>query len=246
MNLLIDIGNSRLKWAVDRGGAIDFGDAIAYRQLALVETLRRQWRDLPRPNRIAIASVAAKPILNDVLALAATLWPNLVPLLPQSSAYGFGVGNAYLQPSKLGVDRWLALIAARAHYSGDVCVIDCGTALTVDVLDADGRHRGGLICPGLATMQSALMANTAALQSDNGQPRPALATATEPAIANGALMAAVGVIEATAKRLAIDHRLVLTGGDAEIIGSALQVDAAVEPLLVLKGLAIACRGEVST
>lgn len=246
MNLLIDIGNSRLKWALDRDGSIDFGAAIAYRQIAFAESLSRQWQHLPKPNGIAVASVAAKPVLADVLALAATLWPDVIPMLPQSSAHAFGVENAYQQPTRLGVDRWLSLIAAHVDYRGNVCVADCGTAITIDAVAASGQHLGGLICPGMATMQSALIANTAALQCDNAVPFPELASATGQAIANGALMAAVGLIETSVKHLAARHRLVLTGGDAEIIGSALNVDAVVDSLLVFKGLAIVCRGEAST
>ncbi|MGY6274174.1 type III pantothenate kinase [Methylomonas sp. MgM2] len=243
MNLLIDIGNSRLKWSVEDKGTLIKARCSDYRQPDFLNNLRSCWQTLPMPEKIAIASVSAKSATSIVIECCKTLWPNAGMLIAHSAGDAFGVTNAYGSPEKLGVDRWLALIAARRHYVGDVCVVDCGTAITVDALRSDGRHLGGLICPGLATMKKALAFDTAEL-SFNTQPyRTGLAAETNAAIANGVLQAAVGLVSYVMQNFTSNYLLVLTGGDAEILAAALAMPAVVDVDLVLKGLSIYCSGE---
>jgi type III pantothenate kinase len=243
MNLLVDIGNSRLKWGMEQAGLIDRGEAIDYHQVDLRGELQHVWQALKVPRKLAIASVAASQILAEVSELAYSLWPTIELVVPQATATAFGVSNAYRQPEKLGIDRWLALLAAHHYYSGHCCVVDCGTAITVDVIDADGRHLGGLISPGLRSMKKALAADTAGLNFNSHPQNTGLADNTFAAIDSGTLLAAAGLIEAVLRRLETPSRLILSGGDAEAVAGQLQQAVIIDTELVLKGLRLYCNRE---
>lgn len=240
MNLLIDIGNSRLKWATDVEGVLFVGGVVDYRAPTFIEDLRQVWHFSSPPRQIALASVANDAVLRAVLDLCRQYWPDVTPQLARSSARAHGVSNAYQQPEKLGVDRWLAMLAAYHDVTDECCVVDCGTAITLDVVSKTGQHLGGLIAPGLRMMSKALVADTALL---NEAPTPSpmmLGKVTGQAIANGTLLSVVGLIEATVARWAPNTRLILTGGDAETVMAALSLDASLDRLLVFKGLALVC------
>jgi type III pantothenate kinase len=207
-----------------------------YRQLGFLDQLQRLWRDLDVPRQLAIASVTEPRIASLLIELARNLWPRIDVLSPRASVTAFGVKNAYSQPEKLGVDRWLALLATHCYYAGDNCIVDCGTAITVDFIDADGQHRGGLISPGLVLMKKALAQNTAALPFSDTKPDTRPACATEPAINNGSLLAAVGLVEAALQRQPHAYRLILSGGDAETVAGQLSVPFIIDHNLVFKGL----------
>lgn len=243
MILLVDIGNSRLKWATTNGERIDVGASVDYRYPGYLSTLQQAWNCIGLPRQIAVASVTSPQILADILELTQLLWPGVLPWLAQAKACALGVQNAYPQPEKLGVDRWLALVAAHRDYGGDLCVVDCGTAITVDAVTAGGVHLGGLIAPGLWTMKQALLANTAALRVDDDLPFSSLAVDTSHAIVNGALLAAAGLIETVMRRLGSGFRLIVTGGDASAVVSVLQAQFMVDGELVFKGLAAVCAVE---
>lgn len=243
MNVLIDIGNSRLKWLVEHDSQFGPLMAVDYRQAGFLIQLQQAWQALDTPKTIAIASVSNKHILDGIQQLCLSLWPQAQWLIPQSTDAAFGLKNAYAQPEKLGIDRWLALIAAHHHYAGDLCIVDCGTAITVDGLQADGSHVGGLICPGLRLMKQALAGNTADLDFSNQPFAAQLATKTEAAIANGVFMAAIGLIEHVMQKLDSNYQLVITGGDAEILAQSLNRPAIVDHGLVMKGLSLFCQGE---
>lgn len=242
MILLIDMGNTRLKWAFAEQDDVHSQAAVMNAQLDK-ELLRQQWQNLPIPQKIAIACVSASPLLVIVQTICAEFWPNAPISQAQSQAHGFGVTNAYQQPEKLGVDRWLALIAAHRHYPAAVCVVDCGTAITVDLLEANGEHRGGYISPGLSLMKQALAQGTNALPliSDDYPDQPA--QSTEAAIHSGTLLAARGLIEHVLATRASPSQLLLTGGDAKIIAAHLKIPAIIDNELVLRGLAIAVEGQ---
>lgn len=245
MNVLLDIGNTRLKWATDNQGDIQDSHACDYRQPGYLAGLEQVWREIDAPRNLAIASVSEKRVLNSLAQLGQTLWPHSRLLIPQASAAAFGVINAYQQPERLGIDRWLAMIAAHNLYPGNVCVVDCGTAVTLDAVRADGRHLGGLICPGLNVMKQALVSNTADLMFPRRSYDTELGSATEAAIANGVCAAVIGLIEHTLSKLDADYRLVLTGGDAAYLVDLLRVSVSYDRDLVLKGLSIFCRGDAN-
>lgn len=241
MNLLVDIGNTRLKWAVLQDGRFIAGNALVNSQLDRHE-LVEMWRLQPPPKRLAIACVSANTLSELVLAVAAELWPNLEIIAIKSQAHAFGVCNAYQQPEKLGVDRWLALVAVRRHYQLPACIVDCGTAITVDLIDANGNHQGGLISPGLTLMRKALAEGTEALQFHQTDYAFGLANFTEAAIYSGTLFAAAGLIEHVLTIQANTVHLILTGGDAGLIARQLKSNPVIDTDLVLRGLAIVVEG----
>ena len=176
-------------------------------------------------------------------------WPVSVEFI-QSSDRGFGIENGYHEPGRLGADRWVAMIAARARFEEAVCIADCGTALTVDVVDADGRHRGGVICPGVRLMQEALICGTEKLSFEGVRPDAILGRNTGAGIASGTLNAAAGLIEKIfdEARQSIDARikLVITGGDAGAVAARLQIESEHIPDLVLNGLAVIDRDKCAS
>ena len=177
-------------------------------------------------------------------AVAVELWPAIEIIPVKSQAHAFGVYNAYQQPEKLGVDRWLALVAVRNHYQLPACIVDCGTAITVDLIDADGKHQGGLISPGLTLMKKSLAAGTEALQFHETNYDFGPANFTEAAIYSGTLAAAVGLIEHVLTKQSNAMQLILTGGDAEIIATQLAIKPIIDADLVLRGLAIVLEGQL--
>ncbi|MCK9605854.1 MAG: type III pantothenate kinase [Methylomonas sp.] len=243
MNLLLDIGNTRLKWGLENQGRMYLSHACDYRQPDFLTHLQQAWLGISVPRNVAIGSVSNKQMCDCLIQLSRKLWPQSRLVTPQSSRSAFGVHNAYEQPEKLGIDRWLAMIAAHNFFPGNVCVVDCGTAVTVDALQADGRHLGGLICPGLTLMKQALVSNTADLTFTNRHYRNELGTATDAAIANGVFLAVTGLIVSALDKLDVGYRLLLTGGDAADVAPSLTMPYLLDQDLVLKGLSIFCRGE---
>lgn len=243
MNLLIDMGNTRLKWAVTTAGQIMAGSPLANNRINRDE-LFRLWKAINRPQRIAVSCVSAHQLFELVQSVAHELWLDVDIIRVKSQAQAFGVMNAYPQPEKLGVDRWLSLVAVWQQYQAPACIADCGTAITVDLIDADGRHQGGLISPGLTLMKESLGLGTEALPFSETKHVFGLADYTEAAIYSGTLMAAIGLIEHVLAKQPADMRLILTGGDAELIAGQLDAASIIDPDLVLRGLLCVLEGHV--
>jgi pantothenate kinase, type III len=247
MNFLIDMGNTRLKWAITTSGQIIPGQPLMNDRINRVELIKL-WGGKYRPRRLVIACVGANRLLDLVQSVAHEIWLDIEIIQAKSQAQAFGVINAYPQPEKLGVDRWLSLVAAWQKYRSPACIVDCGTAITVDLIDAEGKHRGGLISPGLTLMRKSLGQETEALPFTETNPafnrtrQPSLANNTESAINSGVLIAAIGLIEHVLSKQAKNTRLILTGGDAELIAGHLTTAFIVEPDLVLRGLLCVLEG----
>lgn len=237
MNILIDMGNTRLKWALLQSGQLGRCHTLSNRQIDRSELIKT-WKPVAQPQCLAVACVSATALLELVLSVAVELWPAIEIIQVKSQAFAFGVTNAYLQPEKLGVDRWLALIASWRHYPVPACIIDCGTAITVDLIAADGKHQGGLISPGLMLMRQSLAQGTQALTFNETSYPFGLTRFTEAAIYSGTLAAAIGLIEHVLSTLAKGSQLILTGGDAEPVAEHLAVQPIIDSDLVLRGLAI--------
>lgn len=238
--LLIDIGNSRLKWTLAYGTTLEVSRAVTYKTTTDTQaSLSLAWHNLPIPALIGLSCVGSKTIKQQIQSLCQQLWPNTPITQPQSVATFGTLYNAYPEPQRLGIDRWLALIAAQQLFPNGACVVDCGTALTIDVMNNQGQHLGGLISPGLQLMRQALAMGTAALPLADYNQSPDLANATHPAINSGTLLAAAGFIETAVQRYALDYPLLLCGGDAALLMPLLHYQAMLVPDLVLKGLLIA-------
>jgi type III pantothenate kinase len=244
--LLIDIGNTFLKWGTYSRGtpgarALAHERTIASGRVLLEEIsmVTKEWRRQPLPEAVVISNVAGTAVVNPVLR-ALEVWPDA----PEahwivSRAEQCGVKNGYLNPAALGCDRWAALIGARALLGERAAlVVVCGTATTMDLLTADGHFLGGGIMPGLGLMVRALHQNTATLPDAQGDyvdyPRQ-----TVDAIASGCMHAQAGAVERLFflhKRHHPDLRCILSGGAARTLGPRLTIDFTYHEHLVLEGL----------
>jgi type III pantothenate kinase len=251
ITLCIDAGNTRLKWGLHSGRGWLAQGALQHAECPSLPTLLPQ-----SPQRILACNVAGPAVAARIEALAVEL---SVPLawFVSTAACG-GVTNGYDNPSRLGADRWAALVGAHALHGGPALVVMAGTATTIDVLEADGLFRGGLILPGLDLMRDALARNTAGLPAARGGYRD-IPTNTDDAIVSGCLQATLGAIERMA-RLArrpaqedssrppaqndssrrpagADFSVLLSGGAAEALAPHIELPLRMVDHLVLEGLA---------
>lgn len=240
MNLLIDIGNSRLKWAVDDGDSMRVGRSATLD--APLETIaHRLWHDLPRPDRVVVSNVKGQATERALRAWGAERW-NIEPVFVRPNRQSHGVASKYRDPGQLGSDRWAAVIGARSMEGAAVCVVDCGTAVTVDGVNDTGEFIGGVILPGLRLARECLSESTAGIDNVVAEEVGFPGESTQQAVHIGAVFAVVGGIERSItefRQLLGDHMVVyLTGGDAAQIGDRLSVTAIHHPELVLRGLAV--------
>jgi len=243
MNLVLDLGNSRCKWALAnatlaQGGALAYGDDFA-------QALDNSFSALPRPQHVAAVCVAASGHLQTLALWVQRRWDLELQRIG-ARAVQLGVTNTYKDPSRLGADRWAALVAARARLSGAVCVVDCGTALTIDALDGNGVFRGGVILPGLSMMRDALL-RTQGVREVLGDAGSALAQSTADGVAAGTMLGQAGaidrILDEQAVLLGTTPQTLITGGDALPLCALLRHVAQYTPDLVLEGVArIACAG----
>lgn len=238
MRLLIDLGNTRLKWAQSDANQWHTGAAL-YGGRDVNELLDECWGSVA-PQLVAMVSVGAPETCSAIERWVAQRWQLNVQVVRAQAAQA-GVVNHYREPAALGPDRWAALIGARAALPDEaVCVISCGTAITVDALSARGEFEGGVIFPGIGLQRDALLRGTAAIRVTDGNDASCLARATADAVAAGTLNAALGGIErvcaAFEELLGAPMKLVVTGGDADRIAARLSRPARRIPDLVLRGL----------
>jgi type III pantothenate kinase len=239
--LLIDIGNSRVKAGVLEGGRIHLQKPCEWRNAEAGGPWQALLGGLIRPTRLLVSNVAGNAIADTLTAWAQERW-QLVPEFVTVQREFAGMTTRYDRPAQLGIDRWLAALAGFHLAQGAVCVIDSGTALTVDIVNAAGDHLGGLIVPGLGLMARSLTQGTAQLSLDVVHRVDHIATNTAAAISLGCREAVAGLIVRVAERL---HReleeeplWVVTGGEAEMIRELSPVALRVVPDLVLQGIAI--------
>lgn len=245
MILLVDIGNSRLKWGQVSNDHFNFEGACQYSVIELPQILTTIWGGLPI-EAVFIANVAGEHIAAVVVEW---LWQTyqIKPRFLRSQHYFGNLINAYTHPARYGVDRWMTLIAGWQRYQSAFCVIDCGSAITVDAVSADGAHMGGLIVPGLSLLKTALTKGTQVAHSmdkpfDNLPSQHLLANDTYHGVMAGCYYSAVAFIRHITQDLIeeIGQPLpcLLTGGDAPNFLPLLTHEYEHRPHLVLEGLAI--------
>lgn len=230
--LCLDCGNTRLKWGLNQNGRWLERGALPLTEINLLpETLF----SLPRAGRAIACNVAGALAGEAIAAVAGAL---AVPLSWVSSrAEQCGVKNSYDVPSRLGADRWAALIGARRVHQGACLVVNAGTATTIDALDAESVFRGGLILPGIDLMRAALAGNTAQLPLAEGT-FSVLPRNTADAIVSGSLQATAGAIERMFAQLSGQAGAIclLSGGAAENLAPLLDIPLLRIDNLVLEGL----------
>ncbi|MDR3418321.1 MAG: type III pantothenate kinase [Nevskia sp.] len=231
--LLLDVGNSRLKWAQSQGGTLRYGGAVEHggdpaAALAAV--------DATDVDSIQVANVTGAALAAPLAAALQSRF-GVAPRFARTEAEWAGLRVAYADPQRLGIDRWLALLAAWTEVRGPLCVASAGTALTFDAVDASGRHLGGVIAPGLTTMQQAVLGATRFAASGPDQRyTEELGDDTDSCVRQGALHACAGLVERLAARYGGSALLLLTGGDAARLLPHLCGGWSERPHLVMEGL----------
>jgi len=238
-DLLVDSGNTRVKWALTGAGVWRSG-ALTPGADDLSLLLDQAWTALPRPDRVFAAHVGDAARWQALDQWVRRAWR--VPLVRvRAQPQLLGVRNGYRDPEQLGADRWAGLIAARALTDGPVSVVGCGTAVTLDALTAAGEFAGGVILPGLFLARASLAHGTAGLQTPPGDAASCLARSTADGIAAGTLYGLAGAIERVLHEfeavLGAEPTVYITGGDADEIARHIPRALEREPELVLKGLA---------
>ena len=242
--LLVDIGNSRVKWARLERNVLGTQRAAAHAGWTAADWQMRLFDDGPVDAVLAatVAGDASAAALAEAARIAAGVEPRFVATAREAA----GVRNGYADPSLLGVDRWLAVIGAYHRIRGACVVADIGTAATIDVVAADGRHRGGFIVPGPALMVASLLSGTSDLGARHESSGPAsgarFADNTRDAMEQGCRLAVAALIDRSvdeaAGAAAGRPALLLTGGAAADVQPYLRCPVASVPDLVLRGLAV--------
>lgn len=242
MKLLIDFGNTRLKWATEDGGGLRLGGVFAHRNRALGAALRTEWPEFSRLDAVLVASVVGAEREAELDQLVQARFRLRATFL-RSPAQGLGIRNAYAEPARLGIDRFLGLAALHAERPRAQVLASVGTALTADALRADGTHLGGIILPGATLMRSSVLSGTARGGAPGGAFRP-MPESTADGVFTGSLYASAGAIDrflvVAGQELGCAPTLVLTGGGvdelAPVLGAAERAND-----LVLRGLALWAR-----
>ncbi len=221
--LAIDIGNTRLKWALytqPRPGAVLLAQGAAF--LEMIDSLaEREWAGLAAPASMLGCCVAGDGVRRRVDEQL-ELWQHIEPVWTVSAPEGGGVKNGYDHPGRLGVDRWVALVGARQRVLAQgpprpALVVMVGTAVTVDALDVEGHFLGGLILPGFGLMLRALEMGTAGLKAPTGEVVD-FPTNTSDALMSGGADAIAGAVDRMHKKLTRrcgeEPVLIMTGGAA--------------------------------
>jgi type III pantothenate kinase len=242
--LLIDAGNTRIKWALAQTGAA-LGDWIASGAVSHVDLnhLPSAW---PKNGiaRALVANVAGQRLRDQLQLMIPT---TAIDWFASSASFG-GMRNRYRNPSQLGCDRFAAALGARALEPGRAIIVaTCGTATTIDAVSAEGDFLGGMILPGLGLMAASLARNTAQLpQVEAGRALPAgFADNTDDAILSGCLAAQAGAIE-RACALHGASSCIISGGAAPFIAPQLAVPHRMVDNIVLTGLQQAANASDST
>jgi type III pantothenate kinase len=239
--LLIDIGNSCIKWAWARGSQLETERAGQGDFAALERACRPGTAS--RPDEVLLSSVAAADRAGQVAELCTVRWEMAPRILYSREEHG-GVYNGYAEPAQLGVDRWLAVVGAVAVYGKPIVVWDLGTATTLDAVDASGHHLGGWILPGPATMLASLAKGTELTVPEGLEEAMALepGRSTATCISRGVLAAQVGALNQFMKhiagRIGDDPKLVVTGGAAESLLTHQEIEHVRDPWLVFRGMLV--------
>ena len=242
-DLLVDIGNTFLKWGLFRNGAgggarenrLESGHVL----LEEIPALAAQFTKFRAPRQIVISNVAGTRVRSTMIRVI-EVWPDAPAphwVIPQAEQYD--IVNQYRNPAQLGSDRWAALIGARQLLGAKpALVVVCGTATTIDFLTVDGVFRGGVILPGVGLMLRALHLHTAALPDADGE-YVETPTQTVDAIASGCQHAQAGAIERLYQLHAPKERgliCLLSGGAARALAPRLTIPFELQDNLVLEGL----------
>ena len=252
MILLIDAGNTRIKWAVVDTIVLAPTEAPLWLDQGSVShaemsTLQVTWAGLP-VSRVLMSNVAGEQMQHALTSLLASCVDGVEPERFISSRECAGIKNTYQQATQLGCDRFASAIAAHALFPlRALLVVTCGTATTIDAVTADGTFIGGMILPGLQLMAQSLARNTAQLPqiAESISLHQIFADNTDQAITSGCINAQVGAIirayETLAGMRAHPVSCIISGGAAKFLTPHLRIDFKHVENLVLTGLCIVAK-----
>lgn len=246
--LEIDAGNTRIKWRL-----LEYAKTQKEKISSGVELVQAGVNELPEAfckhlqelrkdgiKKICVSNVRGKNFENALAAFCEkhfSIKLDFALVSPEKD----GLINAYQDFNALGVDRWLAMLAAYHSAQSAVCVVDCGSAITIDLISASGQHEGGFIVPGLQMMQRSLDEQTVNLHyqpESISNIEPGINTAI--AINHGVLNMALGMLEKVKNEWGEDRHWYLCGGDSAILSPFIKWKHIVKPELVMNGLEFAC------
>lgn len=248
--LEIDAGNSRIKWRVQgyvsgEKKQLAKGVFVAARQpeelAADLERVLVSLADMAI-DKVLVSNVRGRTFAAELEACCKRQL-DADPVFAKIENHLNGISSSYAEPGRMGIDRWLAMQSVYARNQTAACIVDCGSAMTIDLLDADGHHQGGFIVPGLTLLQSSLHSATAELPFQAVQHyaiEPG--TSTSQAIQHGAINMQLGLLQRVYQCWATQHQWYLCGGDAEILASFIDWPCRLQPDLVLDGLELVCGG----
>ena len=241
MELLLDIGNSSVNWALQEEQFTSTG-YFSYKKDQVTKNLQENLLLPEKPSSILVSNVAGNQVFNSLNDWAKKQWQQECWQANVSRKYK-ELKNSYNDTEQMGIDRWLAMVASWETYHSALCLVGCGTALTIDVIDVEGKHLGGYIIPGIELMQKALVNNTVQINVDvKSVPSIDYANDTQAAINNGAFLSAVSMIDRTVETFSeqsnCEVKCIISGGMAESIKPLLNHPFEYEPNLVLMGLSI--------
>lgn len=235
--LWLDIGNTRIKWQLDDRDGAQVGAAAHAGGDSLAAA--PVWQMLPPGTEVWVACVANAALRAQVETLCAEADCPRVQWAV-SRAEMAGLQNAYTEPQRLGVDRWLTMLAAWREQSVPVVIIDAGSAITVDWVDEQGQHRGGHIVPGLHLLEQALRRGTAAVRAQPTVDQSVMpGRSTDAAVTNGCLAMAAGYLRYLLQEAwpgTANARLLVCGGDGPALEPFLPRPAEWRAHLVIEGL----------
>ena len=242
MKLLLDIGNSRIKWAVTDDGPPSGHDSISLGNGPLPGLLVQTFDDIEPPSHVVIANVAGART-GEIVSGYFHDRHGLVPQFLETGRSFDGLENSYADTGRLGIDRWAAMVAAWVGRHAALCVVSCGTAVTVDLVTPAGKHAGGYIIPGLSLMRESLAGATDAIGIYPASiPATSPGTSTPECVHNGTARAVVSLIESSVDYFRSTYgeapAVFITGGEASLINQFLGAGHVIDQTLVLKGLAI--------
>ena len=241
--LEIDIGNSRVKW---RRFANDCKE-VKSRGINLdVNGFLAEQASYEKPSAVRLSNVSDSKISSEIADWTGVNW-NIQPIVAVVCAECSGVKIQYKDVSRLGVDRWLAMLAAYNQSNGPCLIIDSGTAFTLDVITEEGLHLGGYILPGLRLMRESLVSKTGIRLKDQVlEPRTELGNSTQEAVFNGGVASLVALAEKEIeeqRKKGFKPNVFITGGDAGLLDDLLAYPKSkIEEDLVLDGLSLGCHG----
>lgn len=254
MRLLFDIGNTRIKWVLEKSEGFESGGVVTHAAFDMSEVERCLAECKHEILEVWACSVASE-LLEQRLSgwVAAFLSKSINWAAVERSCAG--VVNCYDDLTKLGVDRWMAVLGAN-HYrlknkllDCSVVIVDAGTAVTVELLSVAGRYEGGVIMPGLRLMHDVLVGQTEGIASTLVGSASVLGRNTQAGVNSGVRLGLVGAVERVVQEIlslssvaGSEVLVLLTGGDASFIGESSNLNYKIEPQLVLSGLVCVANG----